>query len=181
MGNIYKPYRSIAASQKGTNKIPYLHLHPLAWFQKLYSTPAKRDSSGSISTLLDKGFVELTTRTWMNLSPAVLTVILQTCHIGTKERSKFASTSWAMAFITHLVIQNIGLHFHLQYKSANHIWSVLCEILLKIKHGMQMINIWKTPKSIQIFFLLLSISFCWHSNIILTKENIYVKEMLTQI
>ncbi len=77
-------------------------------------TPAEGHSARAICTLLNERLVEFTTRARMDLSPAVLAVVLQTGHIGAEEWSKFAATSGSTALVTHLVIQYIGLNFHLQ-------------------------------------------------------------------
>lgn len=45
--------------------------------------------------------------------PAILTVVLQTGHIGAEERSKLPPTASALALITQLVVQDIWLDFHL--------------------------------------------------------------------
>lgn len=46
--------------------------------------------------------------------PAILTVVLQTGHIGAEERSKLPPTASALALITQLVVQDIWLDFHLE-------------------------------------------------------------------
>jgi len=45
--------------------------------------------------------------------PARLTVILQTGHVGTEERSKLAAAVNAGTFVADLVIENVRLHLNL--------------------------------------------------------------------
>ena len=81
---------------------------------RIHSTPPKRGRARPISPLLHQWFVEFPSRTRMNLRPALFAIVLQTSDIGTEERSKFASTTYPLALVTHLIIQNIRLHFHLR-------------------------------------------------------------------
>lgn len=80
------------------------------------SAPAEWDVAGPVTSFLYQWFVELSPSTRVYACPAVFTVILQTGNIGTKEWSKFSTTASALAFITHLIIQHIWLHFHLRWK-----------------------------------------------------------------
>lgn len=50
----------------------------------------------------------------MDLSPAVLTIVLQACHIRAEERCELASAPRALAFVTHLVIKNVRLDLNLE-------------------------------------------------------------------
>lgn len=75
--------------------------------------------AGPVTSLLYQWFVELSPSTRVYACPAVFTVILQTGNIGTKEWSKFSTTASALAFITHLIIQHIWLHFHLHQEGEN--------------------------------------------------------------
>ena len=49
----------------------------------------------------------------MDASPAVLTVVLQAGDVGAEEGRKLAPTARPLAFIAHLVVQDVGLHLHL--------------------------------------------------------------------
>ena len=80
--------------------------------------PAERDRARSICSFFDQRLVELPAGAAVDLCPAVLAVILETRDVGTEERSELASASRTLAFITHLVIQNVRLHFNLQEISA---------------------------------------------------------------
>lgn len=72
-----------------------------------------------ISSLFHERLVEFSSSTRMNACPAVFTVILQAGNIGTEEWSKFPTTASALAFITHLIIKHVWLHFHL-HKAETH-------------------------------------------------------------
>lgn len=76
--------------------------------------PAEGDVSWSVPALLHQWLMELTTGPGVDGCPAVLTVVLQTGHIGAEERSKLPPTAGALTLITQLVVQNIWLHFHLR-------------------------------------------------------------------
>lgn len=69
--------------------------------------------SWAISSLLHQGLVELPASAWMDSSPAIFTVILQTGNISTEKWSKFSTTTGPLTFITKLIIQDIWLNFHL--------------------------------------------------------------------
>ena len=66
--------------------------------------PTEGHSAWAVSPLLDQRFVELAARTRVNLRPAVLTIVLQTCHIGAEERCELSTTASTLAFVTHLVV-----------------------------------------------------------------------------
>lgn len=83
------------------------------------SAPAERDVAGPVTSLLYQWFVELPPSTGVYAGPAVFTVILQAGNVGTKERSKFPTTASALAFVTHLIIQHVWLHFHLHQGQEN--------------------------------------------------------------
>lgn len=78
------------------------------------SVPAERDVSRPVPALLHQRLVEFPSGPRMDGRPAVLTVVLQTGHVGAKERSELPPTASALTFITQLVIQDIWLHFHLE-------------------------------------------------------------------
>lgn len=80
----------------------------------LLLVPAEVDLPGPVSTFLDQWLVELTSCTRVDIRPTELTVILQASDIGTEKGSKFPTTACALAFVTHLVIQHIWLHLHLE-------------------------------------------------------------------
>lgn len=77
------------------------------------STPAEGHGSGSVSPFLDQGLVELPAGPRVDLGPALLTVILQTGDVGAEEGSELAPTSGSLAFVTHLVVQDVRLDLHL--------------------------------------------------------------------
>lgn len=70
----------------------------------------------TVASLLHQRFVELPPGTGMYARPAVFAVILQTGDVGTEERGELPTTACALALITHLIIQHIWLHFHLDPK-----------------------------------------------------------------
>lgn len=75
--------------------------------------PAEVDLTWAVSPLLYQWLMEFTSCTGVDICPTKLTVILQASDIGTEERSKLSTTSCALAFVTHLVIQHIWLYLHL--------------------------------------------------------------------
>lgn len=79
----------------------------------LGSAPAERDVPRAVASLLHQRFVELPPGAGMYARPAVFTVILQTRDVGTEERGKLPTTARALALITHLIVQHVWLHFHL--------------------------------------------------------------------
>lgn len=70
--------------------------------------------SGSVTTFLHKGLVELTAGPGVDGRPAVFTVVLQTGHVGAEERRKLPPAARSLALVTQLVIQHVWLHFHLE-------------------------------------------------------------------
>ena len=96
------------------------HMHPFfpCWTEagQLSLVPAEVDLTWAISTFLYQWLMELTSCTGVDICPTKLTVILQASDIGTKKGSKLPATACALALVTHLVIQHIWLHFHLDPK-----------------------------------------------------------------
>jgi len=84
--------------------------------QSVNLAPAEGDSPRSISALLHQRLVELPARAGVDLSPAMLAVVLQAGHVGAEERCELATAARSLALITHLVVQNIRLHLHLKYQ-----------------------------------------------------------------
>lgn len=82
----------------------------------LGSAPAERNVARAVASLLHQRFVEFPPGAGMYARPAVFAVILQTGDVGTEERGKLPTTACALALITHLIIQHIWLHFHLDPK-----------------------------------------------------------------
>lgn len=78
------------------------------------SAPAEGDVAWSVSSLLHQRFVELTAGARVDAGPAVLTIVLQARDVGTEERGELASTACALALVTHLIVQHVRLHLHLQ-------------------------------------------------------------------
>lgn len=94
------------------------HMHPFfpCWTEagQLSLVPAEVDLTWAISTFLYQWLMELTSCTGVDICPTKLTVILQASDIGTKKGSKLPATACALALVTHLVIQHIWLHLHLE-------------------------------------------------------------------
>jgi hypothetical protein len=67
-------------------------------------TPTKWNSSWSIRTLFHQGLVELASWSGMDLSPAMLAVVLEAGYVSTEEWSKLATAPCSLTLITHLVI-----------------------------------------------------------------------------
>ena len=82
------------------------------------SVPAKVDLAWAIGPLFDQGFVELTAGTRVDVGPAELTVVLQAGDVSTEEGRKLAPAACPLALITHLVVQDVGLHLHLCSQEA---------------------------------------------------------------
>ena len=82
----------------------------------LGSAPAERDVARAVASLLHQRFVEFPPGAGVYARPAVFAVILQTGDVGTEERGKLPTAACALALITHLIIQHIWLHFHLDPK-----------------------------------------------------------------
>lgn len=69
--------------------------------------------SRSVPSLLHQWLVELAACPRVDGCPAVLTVVLQTGHVGAEEGGKLSPTPSALTLVAQLVIQDIWLHFHL--------------------------------------------------------------------
>lgn len=67
----------------------------------------------AVASLLHQRFVELAAGSGVDAGPAVFTVVLQTGDVGTEEWGKLPPAARALALVTHLIIQHIGFHFHL--------------------------------------------------------------------
>lgn len=89
------------------------------------SAPAEGDMAWSVSSLLHQRFVELAAGARVDAGPAVLTVVLQARDIGTEERGELASAARTLALITHLIIQYVRLHLHLQPDMGDTVRSAL--------------------------------------------------------
>lgn len=77
------------------------------------SAPAERDVPRAVASLLHQRFVELAAGSGVDAGPAVFTVVLQTGDVGTEEWGKLPTAARALALVTHLVVQHIRFHFHL--------------------------------------------------------------------
>lgn len=86
-----------------------LHMNTL----QHHLVPAEWNMSRAISSLLHQGLVEFPASAWMDSSPAIFTVILQTGNVSTEKWSKLSTTTGPLTFITQLIIQDIWLNFHL--------------------------------------------------------------------
>lgn len=82
------------------------------------SAPAEGDMAWSVSSLLHQRFVELAAGARVDAGPAVLTVVLQARDVGTEERGELASTARSLALVTHLIVQHVRLHLHLQMRDV---------------------------------------------------------------
>lgn len=71
---------------------------------------------GAVASLLYQRFVELSAGSGVDASPAVFTVVLQTGDVGTEEWGELPTAACALTLVTHLIIQHIRLHFHLDPK-----------------------------------------------------------------
>lgn len=67
----------------------------------------------AVATLLHQRFVELSAGSGVDAGPAVFTVVLQTGDVGTEERGELPTAARALALVTHLIIQHVWFHFHL--------------------------------------------------------------------
>ncbi len=76
--------------------------------------PAEGHGARSVGALLDQWLVELAARTWVNLGPAVLAIVLQARHVGAEEGRKFAAATRPLTLVAHLVVEHVRLHLHLQ-------------------------------------------------------------------
>ena len=76
----------------------------------------KVDGSRTVAIFLDETAVVLRSRSSMHRGPAVVAVVSQAVDVAAKVGGIAASTIQPMALITHLVVQNIRLYFHLQDK-----------------------------------------------------------------
>lgn len=81
------------------------------------SAPAEGHLSRAVAPLLHQWLVELSARPGVDTGPAVLTVVLQAGDIGTEEGGKLPPATRPLALVTHLVVQDVGLHLNLKVKS----------------------------------------------------------------
>lgn len=58
--------------------------------------------------------MELTAGLSVGHAPAVLTEIPQTGYVATEERSELPAAVFAVALVTQLVVQDVGLHLNLE-------------------------------------------------------------------
>ena len=75
--------------------------------------PAEGHSAWAVSSLLDQRLVKLTARARVDLSPAVLAVVLEACDVSAEEWCELSTASSSLAFVAHLIIKNVGFHFNL--------------------------------------------------------------------
>ena len=76
--------------------------------------PAERHSARSVGALLDERLVELAAGARMDLCPAVLAVVLQARHVGAEERRELPPAARSLAFVAHLIVENVRLHLNLK-------------------------------------------------------------------
>lgn len=70
----------------------------------------------AVASLLHQWFVELTAGSGVDAGPAVFTVVLQTGDVGTEEWGELPTAACALTLVTHLIIQHVRLHLHLDQK-----------------------------------------------------------------
>lgn len=67
----------------------------------------------AVASLLHQRFVELPPGARVYAGPAVFAVVLQAGDVGAEERGELPTAARALALVTHLVVQHVWLHFHL--------------------------------------------------------------------
>lgn len=83
--------------------------------------PPEWYSAGPIGALFDQRLVEFASRPGVDGLPTVFAVVLQAGYIGTEEGGKLSPTTCTLAFITHLVVQNIWLYLNLKGQCSHQI------------------------------------------------------------
>lgn len=81
--------------------------------------PAEVNLAWPVGSLFDQRLVELSAGTRVDVGPAELAVVLQTCDVGAEEGRKLASAARPLTLITQLIIQNVRLHLHLHETDFN--------------------------------------------------------------
>lgn len=81
-----------------------------------FSAPAEGHVTWTVTPFFDQRLVELAPGPGVDAGPAVLTVVLQACNVGTKEWGEFAPAASPLTLVTHLVVQHIWFHLHLRQK-----------------------------------------------------------------
>lgn len=72
-----------------------------------------------VGSLFDQRLVELSAGTGVDVRPAELAVVLQTCDVSAEEGRKLASAARPLTLVTQLVVQNVRLHLHLRDTDFN--------------------------------------------------------------
>lgn len=75
--------------------------------------PTEVDLARPVSAFFDQGLVKLSSCAGVDVGPAELAVVLQTCDISTEKGSKLSPAACALALVTQLIVQDVGLHLHL--------------------------------------------------------------------
>lgn len=75
--------------------------------------PAEVDLAWAVGSLLDQRLVELSPGAGVDVGPAELAIVLQTGDVSAEEGGELASAARALALVTQLVVQDVGLHLHL--------------------------------------------------------------------
>lgn len=78
--------------------------------------PAEVNLARAVGALLHQGLVKLSPRAGVDVGPAELAVVLETSDVSAEEGSKFPAAASALALVTQLVIQDVGLHLHLHFQ-----------------------------------------------------------------
>lgn len=71
------------------------------------------DLAGTVGALFYQRLVKLSSCPGVDIGPAELAVVLEAGDISTKKGSELPSAACTLTLITQLVIQDVGLHFHL--------------------------------------------------------------------
>lgn len=74
--------------------------------------PTEVDLARPVSAFFDQGLVKLSSCAGVDVGPAELAVVLQTCDISTEKGSKLSPAACALALVTQLIVQDVGLHLH---------------------------------------------------------------------
>jgi len=62
-------------------------------------------------TFFDQGLVKFAPLASVNNSPTLIAVVLQAGDVSAKERGEFSAAFVALAFVAHLIVQNVRLNF----------------------------------------------------------------------
>lgn len=86
--------------------------------------PSEVNLTWPVGSLFDQGLVKLSSGAGVDVGPAELAVVLQTGDVSAEKGSKFSSTACTLAFITQLIIQDVGLYLHLHTYILKKTWKL---------------------------------------------------------